>query len=56
MLAETASVDRLVLFHHSPDRTDAEIDALVADHRDELLQHNSPLRIDAAYEGMTIQL
>jgi phosphoribosyl 1,2-cyclic phosphodiesterase len=56
MLAETASVDRLVLFHHSPERTDAEIDALVADHRDELLQHNSPLRIDAAYEGMTIQL
>jgi phosphoribosyl 1,2-cyclic phosphodiesterase len=56
MLAEAAGVARLVLFHHAPDRSDDEIDALVADHRDDLYQRNSSLRIDAAYEGMTIQL
>jgi len=56
MLAEAANVARLVLFHHSPDRSDDEIDAMVADHRDDLYQRGSSLRIDAAYEGMTIQL
>jgi ribonuclease BN (tRNA processing enzyme) len=56
MLAEAAGVRRLILFHHSPDRSDDEIDALVADHRDELYQRGSTLRVDAAYEGMTIQL
>ncbi len=56
LLAEAGGVARLVLFHHSPNRSDDEIDALVADHRDELLRRASPLRIDAAYEGMTIQL
>jgi ribonuclease BN (tRNA processing enzyme) len=56
MLAEAASVGRLILFHHSPDRGDDEIDALIADHRDDLYQRESTLRIDAAYEGMTIQL
>lgn len=55
-LAKAAGVARLVLFHHSPDRSDVEIDALLADHRDELLRRGSPLRIDAAYEGMTIHL
>jgi phosphoribosyl 1,2-cyclic phosphodiesterase len=56
MLAEAAGVARLIFFHHSPDRSDDEIDALVADHRDDLYQRESPLRLDAAYEGMTIQL
>jgi phosphoribosyl 1,2-cyclic phosphodiesterase len=55
-LAEAAGVARLVLFQYSPDRSDGEIDALVADHRDELLRRENPLRLDAAYEGMTIQL
>ena len=56
LLAEAARVARLVLFHHAPERSDDEIDAIVADHRDELIQRDSPLRLDAAYEGMTIQL
>jgi phosphoribosyl 1,2-cyclic phosphodiesterase len=56
MLAEAANVARLILFHHSPDRSDDEIDAQVADHRDELFQRGSALRVDAAYEGLTIQL
>jgi phosphoribosyl 1,2-cyclic phosphodiesterase len=56
ILAEAANVDRLILFHHSPDRSDDEIDALVTDHRDDLYRRGSALRLDAAYEGMTIQL
>jgi phosphoribosyl 1,2-cyclic phosphodiesterase len=56
MLAEAAGVQRLILFHHSPDRSDNEIDTLVAGHRDELYSRGSTLRIDAAYEGMTIQV
>jgi phosphoribosyl 1,2-cyclic phosphodiesterase len=55
-LAETAGVDRLILFHHAPKRSDEEIDALLADHRDELRRQGASLRLDAAYEGMTIQL
>jgi phosphoribosyl 1,2-cyclic phosphodiesterase len=55
-LAETARVKRLVLFHHAPDRSDDEIDALLARHRAKLIQHSSALHLDAAYEGMTIQL
>lgn len=56
LLAEAAQATRLILFHHAPERSDEAIDALVADHRDELYQRGSPLRLDAAYEGMTIQL
>jgi len=55
-LAEAADVKHLVLFHHSPDRSDDEIDALVADHRDDLYRRGVRMRIDAAYEGMTIHL
>ena len=56
LLAEYADVDRLMLFHHAPKRSDAEIDALVADYRRELHQRGVSLRLDAAYEGMTVQL
>jgi len=54
-LAEAANIKHLILFHHAPDRSDEEIDALIADHRDDLYQRDAPLRLDAAYEGMTIQ-
>ncbi len=56
MLAEVAGVDRLILFHHAPHRSDDMIDTLVAQHRDDLHQRGAALRLDAAYEGMTIQL
>jgi phosphoribosyl 1,2-cyclic phosphodiesterase len=56
LLAEAGCVNHLVLFHHAPDRDDDGIDSLVADHRDELQQRRSSLRVDAAYEGMTVQL
>jgi phosphoribosyl 1,2-cyclic phosphodiesterase len=56
LLAESASVGRLLLFHHSPGRSDDEIDALVTAHRDDLDHRGVKLRLEAAYEGMTIQL
>ncbi|HEX2192125.1 MAG TPA: MBL fold metallo-hydrolase [Acidimicrobiales bacterium] len=49
-LAEVAGARRLVLFHHDPARTDDEIDALVAAHRD------GPVEVLAAAEGLTLEV
>lgn len=50
-VAERASVERLVLFHHNPDATDDAIDALVARAR---AQSDVPLL--AAAEGLDVEL
>mgnify|MGYP001552639075 CR=1 FL=1 len=44
-LAATAHAKALVLFHHAPDRTDDELDAIVESTRD------APLPVTAAVEG-----
>ena len=49
-LAERARARQLALFHHDPWRTDAEIDALVAQHA------TASIRVFAAYDGMTVDL
>lgn len=49
-LAETAGAARLALFHHAPDRTDDEIDAIVA-----AAQVSHP-QVFAAAEGMSLHL
>ncbi|MGI8685473.1 MAG: MBL fold metallo-hydrolase [Acidimicrobiales bacterium] len=49
-LAEAAGAGRLVLFHHDPQRTDDELDAIVATH-----QHAS-VPVSAAAEGMVLDL
>lgn len=49
-LAERAGAARLLLFHHDPCRTDAELDALLALHR------NRFPGLDAAAEGTVIDL
>ena len=41
---------RLVLFHHDPNRTDDEIDALVAAHQ------GGPVEVVAAAEGLVLDL
>lgn len=53
-LAAEAGVGRLVLFHHDPERTDAELEGVERDARRRL----EPLGIgcDAAREGMRIEL
>jgi ribonuclease BN (tRNA processing enzyme) len=55
-LAEMAQVKCLMLFRHSPDRSDSQIDERVAGQRDALCKRGSVLRIDAACVRMTIQL
>ncbi|MGH7483427.1 MAG: hypothetical protein ACRELV_14840 [Longimicrobiales bacterium] len=52
-LAQEAGVQRLVLFHHAPDRTDDELDRIVADVQ---RAAGSGLRVEAAAEGRQIVL
>jgi phosphoribosyl 1,2-cyclic phosphodiesterase len=44
----------LVLFHHHPDRTDAEMDAIVQECRQYVALSGSSLRVIAAWEGLTL--
>lgn len=55
-LAEEAGVRRLLLFHHAPERTDADLDAIVDDLRNDLSRRNSGLEIGVAAEGEDILL
>lgn len=47
-LAERGQAKGVLLFHHDPDRTDGEVDAIVADHR------GAGVPVAAAAEGQTI--
>jgi ribonuclease BN (tRNA processing enzyme) len=49
-LAEAASVPRVLLFHHDPQRTDDQIDALVAHYQ------GRSVGVDAARQGTVIDL
>jgi len=49
-LARDAGARRLVLFHHDPDRTDEQLDAIGTEARSEFAE------LDVAYEGMTFEL
>lgn len=49
-LAERAGARRVLLFHHDPNRTDAEVDAIVAG------LAGGPVPVGAAAEGTTIDL
>jgi ribonuclease BN (tRNA processing enzyme) len=53
-LAADAGVQRLILFHHSPDRGDDEIDRMLGTYRDRLGPANASLAVVAAAEGMEI--
>lgn len=53
-LAIEASVDRLVLFHHHPERTDDEVDRCVASCREMVQARGARLEVLAAAEGMTL--
>ena len=56
MLALKAGVKKLVLFHHDPDHDDKKIDALVKHAQALVKQQRGKLKVEAAREGMTIQL
>jgi phosphoribosyl 1,2-cyclic phosphodiesterase len=53
-VALEASVDRLVLFHHHPERTDDEVDRCVASCRELVQARGARLDVIAAAEGMTL--
>jgi phosphoribosyl 1,2-cyclic phosphodiesterase len=55
-LAEAAGVRRLSLFHHSPDRSDAELEAVVAELRQGLAGRGAALEVAVAAEREEIAI
>jgi len=55
-LAAAANVRQLVLFHHDPDRTDAQLDAIERESRNWFAEHAPKTRVTAAREGMIVEL
>jgi phosphoribosyl 1,2-cyclic phosphodiesterase len=55
-LALQAKVKKLLLFHHDPDSDDKKIDGFVKHARKLVAKAKSKLTVDAAREGMVIQL
>jgi phosphoribosyl 1,2-cyclic phosphodiesterase len=55
-LALAAGVKHLYLFHHDPDHDDRRMDALVKHARQLVAKRKSKMKVDAAREGMVIQL
>ena len=55
-VAAEAEVERLILFHHDPVRTDEGVNALVAMARALVEANGWKLRVDAAREGLEISL
>jgi len=55
-LAFRAGVKNLFFFHHSPSRSDAELDKILDRFREEVSDRGSYLRVHAAAEGDTILL
>lgn len=51
-----AGVKHLCLFHHDPDHDDATLDAMLQAAREQAAAAGKPMRIDAAREGMSIEL
>jgi phosphoribosyl 1,2-cyclic phosphodiesterase len=55
-LAAAAEVKQLILYHHDPDRTDAELDAIQETARTWLHASSPHLQCSAAYEGLVVDL
>jgi phosphoribosyl 1,2-cyclic phosphodiesterase len=55
-LALKAGVKKLVLFHHDPNHDDKKIDAFVKHARNLVAKKKGKLKVEAAREGMMIQL
>jgi phosphoribosyl 1,2-cyclic phosphodiesterase len=51
-----AGASRLALFHHAPERTDAEVDAILAETRATAVRTSRKLDVVAAYEGLELEL
>lgn len=55
-ICREAGVKKLVLFHHAPERSDIEVDAMLATARIEAARSGAKLDIVAAYEGLDVNL
>lgn len=55
-LALSAGVRQLCLFHHDPDHDDQRIDGFVKHARQLVLKRKAKMKVDAAREGMVIEL
>jgi phosphoribosyl 1,2-cyclic phosphodiesterase len=55
-LALAAEVKQLVLYHHDPDRTDAELDKIEQEVQQRLSSQSQTLRCTVAYEGLEIEI
>jgi phosphoribosyl 1,2-cyclic phosphodiesterase len=55
-LAIAANVKKLFLFHHDPERSDEQVEDLLKHARHLVAARKSKLKVDAAREGMSIQL
>lgn len=55
-LAAAAQVQHLILFHHDPERTDDEVDAIQDMARAWLHTQAQPVQCTAAYEGLVVEL
>jgi phosphoribosyl 1,2-cyclic phosphodiesterase len=55
-ICREAGARRLTLFHHAPERSDVEIDGILADTRLQARAARMDLELSAAYEGMDIDL
>lgn len=51
-----ADARRLVLFHHAPERTDTEIDGILAETKTLAARDGGALEVMAAYEGLDVEL
>jgi ribonuclease BN (tRNA processing enzyme) len=51
-----AGARRLVLFHHAPERTDAEVDAILGETRAAAAKGAAGLDVSAAFEGLEVEL
>ena len=55
-ICREAGVKQLALFHHAPERSDGEVDAILADARAIVARDKISLDVVAAYEGMDLGL
>ncbi len=55
-LAVASEVKHLVLYHHDPDRTDDELDAIQEQSQDWLRMKKVPIRCTVAWEGLQLEL
>jgi ribonuclease BN (tRNA processing enzyme) len=55
-ICRDAGVRRLALFHHAPERSDAEVDTILAETRAQAVASRLSLDVCAAYEGLDVEL